>query len=122
MDFIDDIFKLMPIPVAVVVMFISLAISKGIKRDAEGRLPWWFIWIPFGIGFGIGIPGHFTAHLGELLIQPIWLTIVYALQQGMIYGATSIGLWSGRKIIPYFRKVENGNSNGTVPTDKHTQS
>lgn len=104
-DFIVDLFNLIPLKASIVIMFITMAISKLVGRDPEGRLPKWFPWIPMAMGVVLGIPAYLVENVAAIALQPVWATVLNAAVQGITYGATAIGLWSARSIIPYFNKV-----------------
>lgn len=115
MDFIDQIFEFLPLPAALIVMGASHLISKQVTRDEKGRLPDWFLFIPFGIGFVLGVPKYFVdswleAVKGPIVIEPLWFKVVSSAFQGLLYGSVGVGLWSARKVIPFFKRVEANGS------------
>ena len=105
MDFLSDVMNLVTVPVAVVIMFITWAISQNVKRDEQDRLPNWFTAVPFAIGFLSGIPSYLIANAVLVATQAWWLTVLLCVQRGMVYGATAIGLWSARSLVPYFAEI-----------------
>lgn len=104
-DFIVDIFNLIPLKASIVIMFLTWLISRQVKRDDAGRLPSWFPFIPLGMGLVAGIPGYLLEHVDLVAKQAVWVTVFNAAEQGLVYGAVAIGLWSARSAIPYFNKV-----------------
>jgi hypothetical protein len=111
LDFVNEAFKLLPIVPAVIIMFLSLFISKQMKRDEQGKLPNWFTAIPLLLGLVYGIPEYLVQHT-DLFVknagaypQPLWKSWILAAQEGLKYGTAAIGLWSGRRLIPFFSKV-----------------
>ena len=103
MDFIVDVFNMIPLKAAVIIMFLTWFISRMVGRDIEGRLPAWFPGVPLAIGVIIGIPAYLLEHIEQVALQPFWVTALRSLEQGVTYGAVAIGLWSSRSIIPYFK-------------------
>lgn len=105
MDFVTEVFKLIPLKASLVIMFISWLISKQIPRDLNGRLPNWFPFVPLALGLIAGIPEYLLGNVDLVATQPVWVTVLNAAAQGIVYGAVAIGLWSARGSIPYFNKV-----------------
>lgn len=110
MDFIGGDLNLIPIPMAFVVMFLTYGISQlpQIKRDETGRLPGWFVCIPFLIGLLGGVPSYLVSNAEVMKTQPMWFTSLMAIQRGIMYGACAIGLWSFRAVFPQFSKFFPG--------------
>jgi len=114
-DFIEDIFNLLPLKAATIIILLSYLASRLVKRDEKGRLPHWFPAVPLVLGVLIGIPSYLLEHMEEILTQAIWVTVLRAGEQGVTYGAAAIGLWSARYLIPYFKKISEANdANGSA--------
>ena len=105
MDFVSDIFNLIPLKGAVVIMFLAWLASRNVKRDSDDRLPNWFPVVPFLMGLVGGVPVYLLDNAALLAAQAHWITFFLCLWQGLLYGAVAIGLWSARSLIPYFTKM-----------------
>jgi hypothetical protein len=109
MDFVQDVLKLVSVKAAVIIMFLTLFISKVVTKTDKGELPNWFTAIPLAIGLLTGIGEWFINYVpGEIVLTAV-KKFALAFQQGLLYGSSAIGLWSARRIIPYFNKVTGEN-------------
>lgn len=106
MDFIQDIFNLIPLKSAVAILFLTYFVAQQIGRDEKGRLPRWFTVFPLSLGVLFGVPLYLLEHAAELSTQAVWITVLRAGEQGIYVGAGAIGLWSARRLIPYFSKID----------------
>jgi hypothetical protein len=97
MDFVGELLKLLPITISIGVLMLTIVAYRWLVDPVTKKVPRWFLVIPFALGLGSGIPDYLMKHLGEVLTQPVWVTLVASAQTGFFYGAGAVGIWEVRK-------------------------